>query len=202
MQVVNVNGVTSSGGAVTSGVIKGSVIGPALFVFYINYLLSIYADCEIELFADDTKAYKVIGSPHDRGVLQSHLTVICNWADKRLLTLSLDECLHLQLGYADQSISYKLNHHGLKPTTVAKDLGITLQINLKPGLHCTDIAHKAFTRANIIISFLSRDAKNFTYVISVCVRPILEYCTPVWNPSNKYEIDTIENVQRTFARCV
>ena len=69
-QVVNVNGATFSCGAFTSEVIHGSVIGPALFVLYVNDLPSICAQCEIEISANDAKAYKVIRSPHDRNVLQ------------------------------------------------------------------------------------------------------------------------------------
>ena len=92
-----------------------------------------------------------------------------------------------------------LKTHVLKPTTVAKYLGITLLNNLRPGLHCTAIARKACTRANLIIrSFLLQDAKNYTCAFSVYVRPIVEYCTPVWNPCSKCDLDTIENVQCTF----
>ena len=120
---------------------------------------------------------------------------ICNWANKWLLTLSIDKYLYLQLGYSDQSITYTSNHHVLKPTTVAKDFGSTQQTNLKSGLHCTDIARKACARANlIIISSLSRDAKNFTRAFSAYFRPILEYCTPVWNPRNIYDIDILSKL--------
>ena len=81
------------------------------------------------------------------------------------------------------------------------DLGITLQTNLKPGLHCTDIERKACARVNLTKrSFVSRDAKKFTRAFLVYVRPILEYCTHAWNLCNKCDIDTIENVQFTFLR--
>ena len=92
----------------------------------------------------------------------------------------LQKCLYLQLGYCDGSLSYTLNGHILKPCDAAKDLGIGLQCNLKPGMHCTEIAHKANTRANLIIkSFLPHDPQLLSCAFKMYVRPLLEYCTPV-----------------------
>ena len=47
-------------------------------------------------------------------------------------------------------LSFTLNGYILKPCDAVKDLGVGLQCNLKPGMHCTEIAHKANTRANLI----------------------------------------------------
>ena len=66
---------------------------------------------------------------------------------------------------------------------------------------CTEIAHKANTRANLINkSFLSHDPQLFSRAFKVYFRPLLEYCTPVWCPYNKGDINTIERVQRAFTR--
>jgi len=198
-QVVNVNGTTSTPGAVTSGVIQGSVVGPILFVLYINDLPAACPECETMLFADDAKQYKVIKTPEDRKILQSSLTALCNYAKKWKLQLSFEKCLYLQLGYSNKSVTYALDSHTLRPCTSARDLGITLQSNLKPGKHCTEIAHKASIRANLILkSFLSREPQNLSKAFAFHVRPLLEYCAPVWCPFNKGDINVIENVQRTF----
>jgi len=202
-QVVDINGTISAPGAVTSGVVQGSVVGPILFVLYINDLPAACRDCIIALFADDAKAYKIIKTPQDRLLLQLSLTALWFWALKWDLQLSVDKCLYLQLGYTDQSLSYTLGTHILKPCNNVRDLGITIQSNLKPGMHCTEIAHKANIRAMLILkSFLSQDPQNFIRAFIVYVRPLLEYCTPVWCPFNKGDIDVIENVQRYFTRKV
>jgi hypothetical protein len=160
-------------------------------------------ECEIVLYADDAKAYKVIKNRQDRALLQSSLNALCTWAKRWLLTLSLDKCLYLQLGYNDASLFYVLDGHVLRPSGVVRDLGITIQSNLKPGMHCTEIAHKANIRANLILkSFLSHDPHNLARAFSVYVRPLLEYSTPVWSPCGKGDIEIIENVQRTFTRKV
>ena len=68
-------------------------------------------------------------------------------------------------------------------------------------MHCTEIAHKANTRANLRIKlFLSHDTQLFSRAFIVYVRPLLEYCTPVWCPYNKGDINSIERVQRAFIR--
>lgn len=202
-QVVDVNGKSSTSKTVSSGVIQGSVIGPILFTFYVNDLPSACSDCQIEMFADDAKAYKVIRQPQHRVYLQSALNALCKWSKKWLLQLSVDKCIYLQLGYFDEAFSYSLDGHILKPQKQARDLGVTLQYNLKPGLHCTDIAHKASIRANLIIkSFLSHDPFTIVRAFTVYVRPLLEYSTPVWSPFNKADINIIENVQRAFTRRV
>ena len=141
--VVDINGAHSTSADVTSSAIQGSVVGPVLFVLYINDLPSACPDCTIELFADDAKPYKVIRSIHDRMVLQSFRTALCTYARQWRLTISLDKCLYLQLGYSDMSITYTFDDHILRPCNVAKDLEVTVQSNLRSGQHCTEIANKA-----------------------------------------------------------
>ena len=161
-QVVDDNSSLSFPGDVSSCVIQGNVIGPVLFTLYINDLPQAFPDCIIKLFSDDAKAYRITKNSLDRILLQLALNALCAWANEWCLILSLQKCLYLQLGYCNGSLSYTLNGHILKPCDAAKDLGVGLQCNLKPGMHCTEIAHKANTRANLIIkSFLSHDPSYF-----------------------------------------
>jgi hypothetical protein len=89
----------------------------------------------------------------------------------------------------------------LKPSHVVTDLGIVVQSNLKPGLHCTQVATRAHARARLKLkSFLSRVISCLTRAFTTYVRPQLEYATPVWSPHLKQDIDLIEAVQRTFTR--
>ena len=81
------------------------------------------------------------------------------------------------------------------PCCSVKDLGMNLQANLKPSVHCAEIAAKANARSKLIgKSFLSRDATIMTRAFTVYLRPILDYCTPVWSPHNIGDINTLENV--------
>ena len=96
---------------------------------------------------------------------------------------------------------YTLNSHLIPPCSSVTDLGINVQFDLKPGVHCAQIASKANARSKLILkTFLSRDPLIITKAFVTYVRPLLEYCTPVWSPHNIGSVDLIENVQRTFTR--
>ena len=82
-------------------------------------------------------------------------------------------------------------------------MGLNVKSDLKPGAHCASIATKANSRARLIIkNFLSHDPQLLTCAFVTYVRPLLEYCTPVWSPYNKSDVNIIENVQRSFTRNV
>ena len=105
----------------------------------------------------------------------------------------------LQLGYSDMSITYTLDDHILRPCNVAKDLGVTVQSNLRSGQRCTEIANKANTRTKLILkAFLSRDPDIYAQALVTYVRSLLEYCSPSWNPHFKCDIDVVEKVQRSL----
>jgi ribonucleases P/MRP protein subunit RPP40 len=191
----------SSDVPVTSGVIQGSVLGPLLFVLYINDLPPVCRDCSIKLYADDVKIYKRITCAMDRVALQSALDALCEWARVWELDISIDKCNYLQLGYQNLTSVYNLNSHNIVPCRSVCDLGINIESNLKPSMHCASIALKASARAKLVLkAFLSRDPKYLTRAFVVYVRPLLEYCSPVWSPHNICDINLIENVQRMFTR--
>ena len=80
-------------------------------------------------------------------------------------------------------------------------LGINAHSNLKYGPHCAIIASKANARAKLILkSFLSRNPITITRAFIIYLRLLLEYCSSVWSPHFKQDIDLIENVQRSFTR--
>jgi hypothetical protein len=200
-QAVMLNSVCSRPSSVSSGVVQGSVLGPTLFTLYVSDLPAACPDCSIGQYADDTKASRQIVSPHDRVLLQRSLDALCEWAEKHELTLSLDKCKFLQIGYCDKNICYTINKHMLQPSPSVIDLGVTVQSNLKQGMHCTAIATKANARAKLVLkAFLSRDLRCILHAFTTFVRPMLEYATPVWSPNFKCDVDLIENVQRAFTR--
>ena len=124
-QCERVNSSISSHTNVSNGVIKGSVLGPLLFMLYINNLPSLCSDCVVKLFADDVKVYKRILCAEDHIVLQSVINKISTWAVDWNLALSVEKCCYFQIGYEDNVFSYILDSNILSPYDSILDLGVT-----------------------------------------------------------------------------
>ena len=188
---------------VTSGVPEGSVLGPILFVLFVNDLASICKPCSVKLYADDVKVYYKILTVRDQIELQQCLDRIVLWANQWQLSLSFAKCAFLQLGYSNPNVSYFLGPNKINIVDSYCDLGITVDSLLKPSLHITKIVKKANARAKLILKcFLSRSPSNFIRAFKTYVRPLLEYATTIWNPSLLQDINLIERVQRNFTRNV
>ena len=83
-QQVNINGETSEWHKVTSGIPQGSVVGPLLFITFINDLPDILQS-PVYLFADDTKIFRLIRTQEDTKALQLDLDRLSNWTNTWLL---------------------------------------------------------------------------------------------------------------------
>jgi len=91
-QCVGINGVYSSWRDVTSGVPQGSVLGPILFVIYINDLDSDLVS-HIGKFADDTKMYKSVNCIADVEMLRNDLTRLDEWSREWQMQFNIDKCV-------------------------------------------------------------------------------------------------------------
>jgi hypothetical protein len=85
--------------------------------------------------------------------------------------------------------------------SVVKDLGVTIDKNLRFDNHISLVVHKSLQRGNLILKcFQSRDRNLLMKAFKVYVRSLLEYATPVWSPHFMYVIWKIEHVQRSFTK--
>ena len=201
-QQVVVEGETSTIGPVISGVPQGSVLGPLLFLAFINDLEN-GLHSRVRLFADDTILYAPIVSPDDAVHLQEDLLKLEAWASKWQMEFNVDKCLLLSVSRKRTRIptSYTLNGQSLARVSEAKYLGLNITENLHWGTHVQSIVAKS----NRVCAFIHRNLKGCstkiqTHCYKSLARPILEYASPVWDPHQQNLIDKLEMTQRRAAR--
>ena len=141
---------------VHSGVPQGSVLGPVLFIIYIN---DIVQDLEsgISLFADDAKVYRKISSPEDAETLQRDMDRLTEWSQKWLLSFNVTKCKTMHIGYNNPRNDYHLQGNELEKSDLEKDLGVFISSDLKPSAHIAKIAAKANARVSLI-------KRTFTFI--------------------------------------
>ena len=105
-QCININQASSKTTNVTSGIPQGSVLGPILFVLYINDLPEVVSPGTwIYLFADDTKIFRQIRSQDDRNILQNDVSKMVEWSHKWLLKFHPDKCVYMSMGNTNKFIN-------------------------------------------------------------------------------------------------
>ena len=189
---------------VHSGVPQGSVIGPILFLIYINDLLE-EVNATVRLFADDTIMYMAMSGPGDSTSLQQDLDRLAAWEERWKMEFHPQKCsvLPITRSLSPQVNKYQLHGHTLKTETDSKYLGITINNKLSWNNHIDNTC----TKANSSIGFLRRNFQISqehikTNVYNTLVRPQVEYAAAVWDPYTGENIHKLEMVQRRAARYV
>ena len=203
-QKVVLDGQASDPVPVLSGVPQGSVLGPVLFLIFINDLPENIRS-SVRLFADDCVLYRNIKSPIDCQILQDDLNSLAQWETDWQMKLNIAKCHSMRvtrhLPENQIQFEYSLHQQRLEQVQSAKYLGITITDNLDWGQHVSEISCKAtktmgFLRRNLALA--PRHTKEVAY--KTLVRPQLEYAAPIWHPYHDTQIAQVEKVQRTAAR--
>jgi len=200
-QFVTIEDKKSNECEVLSGVPQGSVLGPALFVLYINDLPDkIYSN--VKMFADDTKIYKKIKTNEDANELQESMNQISEWCEKWGMGLHPDKCKVMKIGNRQKhNVTYNIiANNQLIPIAEAeeeKDLGVIVDSKISFKKHINEKCKKARQLTMLIrrsFEYLSPEVFRKLYI--AIVRPHLEYAQSIWSPYHNGEIDKIEKVQR------
>ena len=186
---------------VTSGVPQGSILGPLLFIIYINDLPSILNSSLPFLFADDTKCCKVITSVNDVLALQSDLDCLSEWSRQNKLFFNISKsCLLRFCGSTKNVITadYSVNEVNVVPVTHCKDLGVIFSTDLSWSEHYQSIAAKAYQILGLIKrTFSSSSPTNTKKILFLTlVRSRITYCSQVWRPFQVKDICFLEKIQR------
>ena len=149
------------GEKILSGIPQGSVLGPIVFVIFINDLPDV-VNSYIHLFADDTKMYADVVSIEDKLVFQSDINKLCKWSMTSQLHCNATKCKVMHLGYSNQHYGNSMQDEegdnvDLEETKVEKDLGVHIDNELKFSEHI----NKSVKKANSVLGIIKRNFVNF-----------------------------------------
>lgn len=198
-QRVCIKGFCSSWRKVPAGVPQGSILGPVLFLIYINDIVQ-NIGANIRLFADDTSLYIIVEDPLSSAIqLNIDLEKLFNWAitwlvdfnpnknESLLITRKRNKQYHPRL---------KMGNTEVKEVTEHKHLGLTISSDCTWNQHINQISDKAWKRIGSLRRnkfVLDRRSLNKLYI--TYIRPLLEYGNIIWDNStlaNKKYLDTIQ----------
>ena len=206
-QLVVVGGEQLSTLSVISGVPQGSVLGPLLFLIFIDEIASqISPGSTISLFADEITLYRPIHSVLDYHMLQIDVTAIVSWIINSLLSLQPAKCFYVV-------ISRKRSTKSPPPPIIVQDtplslvdsvkyLGIQINSDLSWSPHVANRCNKVRRLIGLLYCrfYKHTDSTTLLQLYKSFVRPHLEYCSVVWNPYLAGDIDALERVQRFALR--
>ncbi|BHF83480.1 hypothetical protein SprV_0902662300 [Sparganum proliferum] len=192
----------SSPTPVLSGAPQGSVLGPLLFLVYINNCIDDLG-CSATMFADDVKLWRAIRSDADRYALQDNLNRLNSWSARWLLNFDVDKCVLLRLRTKktikeDDSIQYVLGGQPLLNVEEQKDLGVLMASSLKPSSQCQRAARNAI-RVLVALrrGFVQIDKELFGKTYGTFVRSHLEYAAQTWRPWLKKDYQRLAMATKT-----
>lgn len=203
-QRVVVNGASSSPVEVLSGVPQGSVLGPLLFLIFIN---DMPADLKstVRLYADDCVIYLPVTCINDAKILQADLDAVTSWCDKWKMSLNIKKCYHVKFTNKINKLvtAYRINETALQMCDEVRYLGVTFSSTMNWSAHVDAVVAKA----SRMLYFFQRNFKHAPtglketlYVTNI--RPVLEYACQSWDPFTNKNIDKLERVQKRASRFV
>ena len=206
---VTVMGAASDWHRVRSGVPQGSVLGPILFLIYVNHVVH-NLQCNYKIFADDIKLY-VSGASNDPTVghpgLQSDIATLVATSASWGLVMNVDKCVCIRFGPKTMNSCsvgespYQINSARIKFSAGHSDLGVKVDGKLKFHDHIRSTANVCNALStNIFSSTLCRQTNFILTTYKSLIRPKLEYGSAIWNLGYLGDLRSLERVQRRWTR--
>ena len=209
VQSVHYQNVLSDPNPIVSGVPQGSILGPLLFVLFVNEMPSVVSRCNVMMYADDTVMIFSSNSAEEiEDVLNQELNTLYAWLSTNGLFLNKKKSEFIIFGTSarlssTRNCDMKIDGSSIKCVSSFKYLSVVLDEVLNWNAHLNFIISKGSKR----IGMLRRIHHNITLsaadVIYRCViRLVFDYSDALWTCCNKTDADCLERLQRRAARIV
>ena len=203
-QRVSISGDFSSWSKVKSGVPQGTILGPILFLCFINDI-SENIHSTIRLYADDCVLYRSIVTDNDTEILQSDLNSLCKWSDHWKLNFNIAKCKVMSMSRKHHSCQhfYHIGNNMLTTTNCERYLGVMINDKLNWSDHCHDIYTKSVKMLGLIKRNFSNCSANILKKLYVSlIRSRLDYCCIAWDPYRLNHSSVVERVQNQSVRFI
>ena len=186
LQCVDINGSISNLLPVISGVPQGSILGPLLFVIFINDLPSAVQHSSLLLFADDTKCAKSVASHTEHQQLQTDLDSLSSWSLRWNLPFNESKfrLLQFSINATSDPLPYHIRGNKITQSSSHKDLGVLFTNTLNWEEHYNLMTSRAYRQLGMLrrtFTLCNVTARKTLYLS--LVRSQLTYCSQVWRPS-------------------
>ena len=191
-----------------SGVPQGSILGPSLFVLFINDISSgLSPGTNIRLYADDTKIWREVSCDNDHAILQRDVDYLLDWAFRNKMKFHPAKCKVLMVSHSPPPLEnilpeiqfyYSMNGNMLEYCNSEKDLGIHINGRLNFSYHCEMLYSKANQKFGLLkrtCHFVNNPRMKRALYLTL-VRSIFEHCPIVWRPSSNTAVDRLEGIQK------
>ena len=206
-QSVVLDGIKSSSKHVLSGVPQGSILGPILFVLFINDLpQGISEDTHLALYADDTKIWRSIRNEEDIVQLQKDINNLHMWSINNKMMFHPDKCKVVTIKHKPSPLAmlpfvayhYHLAENLLSYADSERDLGVHVNKSFNFNEHCEKLLIKANQQFGILkrtCHFVTNKNRRRVLYLAL-VRSQFEHCSPLWRPCGNTMINKFENFQK------
>ena len=204
-QCVIINGTKSDIKNISAGVPQGSILGPMLFLIYINDITEVVTS-NVRLYADDSTLFVTTDTDEEAAeCLNENLELISAWADKWFVTFNATKTVGMNFRRSQQDNQTPVYMRGteIKSVDRHKHLGCTLQYNAKWAGHIEDITRKCSRRIDILRGLKYQlDRHTLEVLYKAYIKPIYEYACSVWCNCTKEQFEEIENLQLGALRVI
>ena len=159
---------------------QGSVLGPVLFVIYINELGKLFPEpIKSKYFADDAKMYSQITCNADLNNFQGSLDMLSNWANSWQLSISVNKCCTRDITcnnriIRDSNVCNSVDDIKINNVQLIRDLGVIVDSKLKFTAHIAKIVSTAKQRTALLYrAFLTREQKFLIIAYKSYILPLV-----------------------------